>query len=89
MADCLYRTCSGCGGTGIQNIIVGGTGSEPVWDDVICPQCNGDKLIPWGDIEGLEIEGIQDIIDAIVDVADKCTDIKEVVDEIKTIVDAL
>lgn len=71
----IYRQCWGCNGTGIQRVITGGTGDNPIWENVTCRQCNGEIILYWG-----EIEGLQDLIDKCNDIMDKCNDIKTVVD---------
>lgn len=82
MADCVYRKCFGCDGTGIQTVAIDGDGNNPVFGDITCSQCNGEKLVPWGDIVGEDLEGSADVIDKCNDILDKCNDILEKCNEI-------
>lgn len=82
MADCVYHKCPGCDGSGIQTVIIDGTGNNPVSGDITCQQCNGEKLVLWGDIVGEDVEGSTDIMDKCNDILDKCADILEKCNEI-------
>jgi len=76
--DRIYRQCYGCKGTGIQHVIIGGSGSDPIFGDVTCSQCAGEKVIFLGSLVGFE-----NLIDKCNDIMNKCNDIFDKVEALE------
>ena len=79
MADTekLYRVCPECSGTGILVRRNFSSGSIPSETEVPCPNCNGEKVILWGELSGNIVSTIGNILDKCNNIFDKCEEILE------------
>jgi len=76
----LYKVCPECSGVGYLTRRNYSTGSNEEITETVCPNCNGDKLMLWGESENST--ALNDVIDDISDIKDSINDIKEKCDEI-------
>ena len=76
----LYKTCPECSGLGFLTRRNYSTDSNEETTETVCPNCNGDKVMLWGESENST--ALNDVVDTCNNVADKCNDVVKACDDI-------